>query len=308
MAASGGGPEPLYPLQPYICVMGKPAAQAGRLVVCPTPIGNLEDVTLRVLAALADADVVACEDTRRTARLLERHGIEARLVSYHEHNERARARELLARIERGAVVALVSDAGMPLISDPGHELLRACLHAGAGVEVLPGPSAVETALVASGLPPERFRFVGFLPRARAERETLLRGAEETLVAFESPRRLLATLETLAALDPQRPAAVCRELTKLHEEVRRGSAQELAVHYREHPARGEVVLVCAESSASRAGAGALERDAAAAAMRELVGAGAKPRAAAKALARLSGIPANELYAQLTGGGEIASERR
>ena len=181
--------------------MTQPVAQAGRLVVCPTPIGNLEDVTLRVLAALAHADVVACEDTRRSARLLARHGIDARLVSYHEHNERARARELLARIEHGEVVALVSDAGMPLISDPGHELLRACLAAGVAVEVLPGPSAVETALVASGLPAERFRFVGFLPRARAEREALLAGAADTLVAFESPRRLLATLEQLAALDP-----------------------------------------------------------------------------------------------------------
>ncbi len=308
MAASAGEPESPFPLQPYICVMGEPAAQAGRLVVCATPIGNLEDVTLRVLAALARADVVACEDTRRTARLLERHGIDVRLVSYHEHNERARARELLARIERGAVVALVSDAGMPLISDPGHELLRACLHGGAAVEVLPGPSAVETALVASGLPAERFRFVGFLPRARGEREALLGGAQETLVAFESPRRLLATLELLAALDPQRPAAVCRELTKLHEEVRRASAEELAAHYREHPPRGEVVLVCGASTASRAGAGALERADVARAMRELVAAGAKPRAAAKALARLSGIPANELYAQLTGGGEVASEPR
>jgi 16S rRNA (cytidine1402-2'-O)-methyltransferase len=290
--------------------MTQPVAQAGRLVVCPTPIGNLEDVTLRVLAALAHADVVACEDTRRSARLLARHGIDARLVSYHEHNERARARELLARIEHGEVVALVSDAGMPLISDPGHELLRACLDAGVGVEVLPGPSAVETALVASGLPAERFRFVGFLPRARGEREALLAGAADTLVAFESPRRLLATLEQLAALDPQRPAAVCRELTKLHEEVRRGSALELAAHYREHAARGEVVLVCAAASARRGGAaaGAVERAAAAAAMRELVAAGARPRAAAKALARLSGIAANELYAELTGGGEIASERR
>ncbi len=277
-------------------------AQAGRLVVCPTPIGNLEDVTLRVLSALASADVVACEDTRRTARLLERHGIKARLVSYHEHNERARARELVQRIARGETVALVSDAGMPLVSDPGYELVRACLRAELELEVLPGPSAVMTALVASGLPGERFCFVGFLPRARAARAALLGACGETLIAFESPQRLLATLELLAERDPRRQAAVCRELTKLHEEVRRGSAQELAAHYREHPARGEVVLVCA-ASAGDGGDAAREqrRERASAALRELVEAGAKPRVAARALASLSGIAANELYAELTGGG-------
>ena len=154
--------------------------------MCPTPIGNLEDVTLRVLAALREADVVACEDTRHTQVLLDRHGIAAPLVSFHEHNERARAGELVARIATGEVVALVSDAGTPLISDPGFALVRACLEAGLPVEVLPGPSAVLTALVASGLPAERWRFVGFLPRKRAELERLLAHAAETLVAFESP--------------------------------------------------------------------------------------------------------------------------
>ena len=137
--------------------------------MCATPIGNLEDVTLRVLATLREADVVACEDTRHTRVLLERHGIAAKLVSYHEHNERARAAELVERMRAGAVVALVSDAGMPLISDPGFPLVRACIEAGLPVEVLPGPSAALTALVASGLPAERWRFVGFLPRKRAER-------------------------------------------------------------------------------------------------------------------------------------------
>src|SRR5271166_1116934 len=138
-------------------------AAVGRLVVCPTPIGNLEDVTLRVLAVLAQADVVACEDTRHTKLLLDRHGLVAPLMSLHEHNERARTRKLLERIRGGALVALVSDAGMPLISDPGFALVRACVAAALTVEVLPGPSAVTTALIASGLPAERWRFLGFLP-------------------------------------------------------------------------------------------------------------------------------------------------
>ena len=160
----------------------------GRLVVCPTPIGNLEDVTLRVLAALREADLVACEDTRRTRVLLERYGVQATLVSYHEHNERERTPELVGRMLEGAVVALVSDAGMPLVSDPGYVLVAGCIAAGLEVEVLPGPSAAIAALVASGLPADRWRFAGFLPRKRGPLEALL-GAEETLVAFESPRRV-----------------------------------------------------------------------------------------------------------------------
>jgi len=211
--------------------------------VCPTPIGNLEDVTLRVLRTLSEADVLACEDTRHTRILLDRHGIRAtRLVSLHEHNERARVPELVARAGAGETVALVSDAGMPVVSDPGFLLVRECLAAGIAVEVLPGASSVPVALVASGLPAARWCFVGFLPRKRGQRERLLADASETLVAFESPRRLAATLEMLAQADPQRPIAVCRELTKLHEEVARGSAAELAERYRERPPKGEVVLV------------------------------------------------------------------
>jgi 16S rRNA (cytidine1402-2'-O)-methyltransferase len=268
-------------------------APIGRLVVCPTPIGNLEDVTLRVLAALAAADVVACEDTRHTRRLLDRHGISAGLVSYHEHNERARAQELTRRIAAGEVVALVSDAGTPLVSDPGFELVRACIAADLPLEVLPGPSAAVTALVASGLPAGRWCFAGFLPRARGELQGLLARAEETLVAYESPRRLAATLAVLAELDPERPVAVCRELTKLHEEVRRGSAAELAEHYRDSPARGEVVLVC-----GAAPAGSADRERALESLRALIDAGARARPAAAAVARLTGVPANELYRALT----------
>ena len=231
------------------------APAEGKLVVCPTPIGNLEDVTLRVLRALSEADVLACEDTRRTRILLDRHGIRAaRLVSLHEHNERARVPELVARVGAGETVALVSDAGMPVISDPGFLLVRECLAAGVAVEVLPGASAVPVALVASGLPASRWCFVGFLPRKRAQRERLLADATETLVAFESPGACPPRSTVLAKADPQRPVAVCRELTKLHEEVARGSAAELAERYRERPPKGEVVLVVGPAgSASSAAA-------------------------------------------------------
>jgi 16S rRNA (cytidine1402-2'-O)-methyltransferase len=269
---------------------------AGRLLVCPTPIGNLQDVTLRVLDALRQADAVACEDTRHTAVLLERHGISAQLLSLHEHNERARAHELVARMRDGAVVALVSDAGTPVVSDPGFALVRECVAAGVAVEVLPGPSAVTSALVASGLPADRWTFAGFLPRKRAELLRLLREATDTLVAFESPRRLAASLAVLAELDPERPAAVCRELTKLHEEVRRGSAAELAAHYAQGAVRGEIVLAI-----GAAAPGVASREDALAAVRELVDAGARPRSAAGVVAGLTGVGANELYRELTSGG-------
>ena len=277
--------------------MTSPGDAVGRLVVCPTPIGNLQDVTLRVLAVLGQADVVACEDTRHTRVLLERHGLAPRLVSFHEHNERARAGELLQRVRRGELVALVSDAGTPIVSDPGFALVRACLDAGLPVEVLPGPSAVVTALVASGLPAERWLFVGFLPRKRAELEDLLMHAPETLVAFESPRRLAATLRLLAARDPERPMAVCRELTKRHEEVRRGSAGELSASYGSGAGatRGEVVLVIGAALPRRPG-----REQALAAVRELVAAGARSRQAARSVARLTGVGANELYREITSG--------
>jgi 16S rRNA (cytidine1402-2'-O)-methyltransferase len=264
----------------------------GRLIVCPTPIGNLQDVTLRVLAALREADVVACEDTRRTRVLLDRYGVSARLVSYHEHNEHERARELVARMREGEVVALVSDAGMPLVSDPGFVLVQACVAAGLAVEVLPGPSAALAALVASALPADRWRFAGFLPRKRAELEQVF-GAAETLVAFESPRRVAATLAVLAELDPDRPVAVCRELTKVHEEIVRASASELAERYAGQAPRGEVVLVVGAAPA------AAEPDLgpALAATRRLIEAGAKPRPAAQVVAELTGVGANAIYRAL-----------
>jgi 16S rRNA (cytidine1402-2'-O)-methyltransferase len=264
----------------------------GRLVVCPTPIGNLEDITLRVLSALRSADVVACEDTRRTRVLLDRYGVSASLVSYHEHNERERSAELVRRMAAGETVALVSDAGMPLVSDPGFVLVQACVAAGLEVEVLPGPSAALAALVASGLPAETWRFVGFLPRKKGELAEVF-AATETIVAFESPRRVAASLAALAVVDPKRPVAVCRELTKLHEEVVRGTAAELAQRFAEGEPRGEIVLVVAGAEPA-----AGDLDAAVGALRRLVDAGAKARPAAAVVSELTGVAANALYRALT----------
>jgi 16S rRNA (cytidine1402-2'-O)-methyltransferase len=264
----------------------------GRLVVCPTPIGNLEDVTLRVLSALRDADLIACEDTRTTKVLLDRYGVSGERVRYDANVERRVAPRLVERMQAGEVVALVSDAGMPLVSDPGFVLVQACVAAGLAVEVLPGPSAALAALVASALPAETWRFVGFLPRKRSAIEAAFQ-VPETLVAFESPRRVGASLAVLAALDPDRPVAVCRELTKIHEEVVRGSAAELAERYAEAEVKGEVVLVVgpAPEAAAALSAG-LD------ALRRLVDAGARARPAAGVVADLTGLSANALYRALT----------
>jgi 16S rRNA (cytidine1402-2'-O)-methyltransferase len=272
----------------------------GRLVVCPTPIGNLEDVTLRVLSALREADVIACEDTRRTRTLLDRYGVGAPLVSYHEHNEERRAAELVERMRAGEVVALVSDAGMPLVSDPGYVLVRACVAAGLAVEVLPGPSAVLAALVASALPADHWRFAGFLPRRAGDLQRVLRSGDGTLVAFESPRRLPATLAVLASIDPSRRVAVCRELTKVHEEVVRGTAEELAERYRGAPPRGEVVLVVGAPAERAAGGGGEPSADAVDAVARLIDAGAKPRPAAAVVAELTGESANALYRAVAAG--------
>ena len=260
------------------------APGGGRLIVCPTPIGNLEDVTLRVLSSLREADLVACEDTRRTRVLLDRYGVSAKLVSYHEHNERARSAELVKRMRDGATVALVSDAGMPLVSDPGFVLVQACVAAGLAVEVLPGPSAALAALVASALPADHWHFAGFLPRKRGELEAL----------FESPKRIASSLAVLAVELGERPVAVCRELTKIHEEIVRGTAAEVAARYADAPPKGEVALVVGPASSGPRG----ELEPALAALRKLVDAGAKPRPAAGVVAELTGVPANEMYRALT----------
>jgi 16S rRNA (cytidine1402-2'-O)-methyltransferase len=263
------------------------------LAVCATPIGNLDDVTLRVLDELRTADILLCEDTRRTRVLLDRHAIDARrLLSYHEHNEAKRTAEILPRLRAGERVALVSDAGMPGISDPGARLVAAALAAGVAVTVLPGASAVDTALVASGFPAERYQFVGFLPRGARALESLwveLAGWRHPVVAFESAQRLPATLRSLAAAHPEREVAVCRELTKTFEEIVRGSAAEVAERFHDAP-KGEITLVLGPAASTEKA----EVEPAAEAVAELVAAGVPRRHAADVVARLTGIGRNELY--------------
>ena len=260
------------------------------LSVCATPIGNLEDVTLRVLRELREADVILCEDTRRTRVLLDRHGIRGTLVSYHEHNEAKRTAELVPRLLADERVALVTDAGMPGVSDPGARLIVAALDAGVPVTVLPGPSAVETALVASGLVGERYQFVGYLPRGEKALEAFWEELSRwpwPVVAFESPQRLPRTLRSLAAAMPSRRAAVCRELTKAFEEVARGTGEELAARFAEPP-KGEIVLVLGASEA------VVDTGAGIDSVVELVAAGVPRRQAAAVVARLTGASRNALF--------------
>ena len=255
------------------------------LAVCATPIGNLADVTLRVLDELAGADTILCEDTRHTRVLLERHGVKARLLSYHQHNEAARAAELVPRLVAGERMALVSDAGLPGINDPGSRLVVAARAAGVEVTVLPGPSAVETALVASGLAAEQYRFLGYLPRTVRGRGALweeLASWPHPAVAFESPKRLAGALASLAAFDPLRRVAVCRELTKMYEEVVCDTAATLAARFSEPP-KGEVTVVIGPAVKT------VDGEAAAAAVAELVAAGAHRGTAARVVSRLAGGP-------------------
>jgi 16S rRNA (cytidine1402-2'-O)-methyltransferase len=261
------------------------------LAVCATPIGNLDDVTLRVLHELAAADLVLCEDTRHTRVLLDRHGVRARrLLSYHRHNEAQRTAEVLPRLRAGERVALASDAGLPGINDPGARLVAAALDEGLPVTVLPGATAVATALVASGYAGERYQFIGYLPRGETALRTLwteLGRWPHPAVAFESPQRLPASLATLADVLPGRRVAVCRELTKRFEEVVRGTSAEVAERFREPP-KGEITLVLAGGEPSEDEGAALE------AVAELLAAGAPRRAAADVVARLTGVPRNRLY--------------
>jgi 16S rRNA (cytidine1402-2'-O)-methyltransferase len=262
------------------------------LAVCATPIGNLEDVTLRLLRELREADLVLCEDTRHTRRLLERHGIQARLQSYHEHNEAQRTAQVLPRLQAGERVALVSDAGMPAISDPGARLVAAAVASGVPVTVLPGPSAVETALVASGFGTDRFQFLGYLPRGAGERRTLWAELERwphAVVGFESPQRLAGVLASLAEAMPDRPVAVCRELTKQFEEVVRGPAKALAERF-SHGTKGEITIVIGPADVVAGG----DEDTAVSAVEELVAGGLSRRKAAEVVSRLTGVARNRLY--------------
>jgi len=266
----------------------------GVLHLVSTPIGNLEDVTLRALRVLREADLVLAEDTRHVRKLLDRHGITARPVSLHAHNEAARIQEVLAALAAGREVALVSDAGTPLVSDPGERLARAAAGAGHEVRAVPGPSAVLAALAVSGLPAGRFQFLGFVPRRAGEFNELLdrvAASPDTLIWFESPRRLGATLRALAARLGPRRACVARELTKLHEEAARGSLSELAERFAAG-ARGEITLVV-EGAAEPAGVARVEDlDPE---IRQRLAAGASCRDIAAELAR-PGLPRRAVYAR------------
>lgn len=218
----------------------------GKLYVCGTPIGNLEDASIRLLKTLRQVDIIACEDTRHTMKLLNRYKIKNRLVSYHEHSSPRRERYILAELARGMSIALVSDAGMPTISDPGERLVRQAIADGIEVEVIPGPSACTAALAISGFDSSSFVFLGFLPVKKRTRQELLENIKSqprTVILYEAPHRLTATLEDIAGvLGEERPLEIFRELTKIHQEVRQGSIRELINHYTENPPRGEICLI------------------------------------------------------------------
>ena len=264
------------------------------LYLIATPIGHLGDITLRALAILAQADVIACEDTRNSGVLLNAFGIKKPTFSYHDHNEDARRAEVLQRLARGEVVALISDAGMPAIADPGFKLVRDCRDAGFNVTVVPGANAAVTAMAGSGLPTDQFHFAGFLPpKSAARKKDLLafKPSAATLVFYEAPQRLAASLADMAEiLGKDRPAAVARELTKFYEEMRRGTLGELAAHYASHEAKGEIVILIGkaakeETSITDIDALLTER------LRHLT-----VRDAVAEVAEMTGIPKKEIYAR------------
>lgn len=268
----------------------------GRLVVCATPIGNLGDVTFRVLEALRGADVIEAEDTRVTRKLLSRYEITTRLEPYHAKNLERRTPEVVARVEAGQTVALVSDAGTPGVSDPGAHLVDACIEAGLAVEVLPGASAVLTALVASGLPTHAFYFGGFLPRKPGDRRRALEALvalDATLVFYESPHRTAATLASLAEVMPGRSACMARELTKLHEEVARDDVGALARVIGERELKGEVVLLVGPPPRHQEGAPVDEAEVRAR-VEGLISEGLSRKDAAREVASAIGVPRNEVY--------------
>jgi 16S rRNA (cytidine1402-2'-O)-methyltransferase len=271
----------------------------GTLYVVSTPIGNLEDVTLRALRVLKQADLIAAEDTRHTARLLHRYEIGTATTSFHEHNERQKLPALVARLKGGASIALVSDAGTPGIRDPGYRLVRAAIDEQIPVEVVPGPSAVLTALVASGLPTDTFTFLGFPPakaKARAEWLARMAGEPRTVVFFEAPHRIRETLEELARVAGDREVALARELTKVHEEVLRGTAASLLARLPEP--RGEITVLVAPPSPQVPPATVPTDEAISRAFAELATtSGTGRRGAISALARRYGIPSKEVYAAI-----------
>jgi len=275
----------------------------GTLYLVATPIGNLEDVTRRALRVLGEADVVACEDTRRTRQLLEHFGIRARTLSYHEHNERERAAELAQLIEAGQTVALVSDAGTPGVNDPGYRLVRACVERNLSVVPIPGPTAFVAALTASGLPTDEFYFGGFLParsHARREQFAAVKSLRATLVFYETPHRLAHALADALEVLGEREAAVARELTKMHEEIVRGRLSQLAERFApEGAARGEMVLVIDRDVIDEGGAeGTSTTSSVADLVTRFEAEGLDQRAALKRAARELGLTRDEAYRRLT----------
>lgn len=270
---------------------------AGMIYLVATPIGNLEDITLRALRTLREVDLVACEDTRRTGLLLRRFEIDKPLLSYREHNEAARAAELIRRAQDGASIAVVSDAGMPGIADPGFRVARAAVEAGVRVAPIPGANAAMAALTASGLPTDRFRFEGFLPPREAKRRAaleLLRAETATVVLYEAPHRIAATLRDIAAVLGARPLVLARELTKLHEEYLRGTAEQIAAELAKRPAvKGEIVLLIgADETAATDGLAPLETR-----VQELLGEGFDRMEAIKRAARERGLRKRDAYRML-----------
>jgi 16S rRNA (cytidine1402-2'-O)-methyltransferase len=267
---------------------------SGTLYVVAVPIGNLEDITLRALATLRAVDVIAAEDTRHLATLARHHGVEVRVLSYHDHNEEGRSRELVERLRSGEDVALVSDAGMPLVSDPGYRLVRAAIEAGIALSVIPGASAVTTAIAGSGLPPHPYRFVGFLPRAAGARRSALEAIaadDATLVAFEAPHRLADALRDAVAALGDRPACVARNLTKRHERWQRGTLGSLAAEVgAEEEVRGECTIVIGGADARVTATKEAEADA-----RLLLGGGAPARTVQDLLMARHGMAKRDAYA-------------
>ena len=275
---------------------------AGTLYLVATPIGNLEDITARALRVLGEVELIACEDTRHTRKLLTHFGINTKTVSYHEHNEHARAAQLCALLAAGTSIALVSDAGTPAVSDPGYRLVRAAIERGICVVPVPGPSALITALAAAGLPTDEFYFGGFLPaRATARRARLaaLRSLPATLIFYEAPHRIAQTLADAREVLGERAGVVARELTKLHEEFARGLLSELAAHFRQdRTARGEMVLLIDRNIIADEAAAADEPPASVAArVAALEAEGLDPRAALKRTARELGLNRDEAYRRL-----------
>lgn len=272
----------------------------GTLYVCATPIGNLGDITLRVLDTLREVDLIAAEDTRHSRKLLQHYQINTRMISYHEHNEKKKSLELVERLKSGQAIALISDAGLPGISDPGTEVIRLCLEENIPVDVLPGPNAALTALVLSGMPAEHFAFHGFLPSSSGARKRSLEqlaNLPQTQIFYEAPHRLLTTLQAMSEYFADRSAAVVRELTKLHQQVHRGTVLELIEAFEESEPRGECCIILAPYVPVKPVGGPEEW---CSEVKERIALGLSKKEAMKEVAKRYGIKKSEVYQALLSG--------